>query len=70
MEHMKDRPFVENVNRGVFCQLRIDHGADQLLDIALGFGLAFGEFVKPDFIGFETGLELLFETRFRTASRT
>ena len=45
MEHMKDRPFVENVDRGIFRQLRIDHGTDQFLDIALGFGLAFGEFV-------------------------
>ena len=53
IENMKDRPVVENVNRGVFRQLRIDHGSNQLLDIALGFTFAFGEFPHSNFIDFE-----------------
>ena len=30
MHRMKHRPFVENVNGGIFCQLRVDHGRNQL----------------------------------------
>jgi len=42
---MKDRPFIENVNLGILCYLRIDHRGNQFLNIALGFGFAFGELV-------------------------
>ena len=45
-------------------QLRVDHGRNQFLDIALGFGPAFGEFVQADFVGLQTGLEQGLETTF------
>ena len=53
MENVEDCPFVENVNRGIFRQLRVDHGPDQFLDVALGFGFAFREFVQTNFVGFK-----------------
>jgi len=61
---VKNCPFVEHVNRGVFCQLRIDHGPNQFLDIALGLGFAFGELVQADFVRFEACFEQGLETTF------
>ena len=39
---------------GILRQLRVDHRSNQFLDIALGFSLAFGEFVQPTLFDFET----------------
>ena len=47
---MKDGPFVENVDGRVLRQLCIDHGPDQLLDVGLSFGFAFGKLVQTNFV--------------------
>jgi len=64
VENVENCPFVENVKRGIFGQLGVDHGPNQFLDVALGFGLAFRELVQTNFAGFKARLDQCLDAAF------